>query len=1004
MNINKSIKYYNLFIYTSFVISVITLSGWLFNLELLKRFGLNNQWLKMPPITAIVVIFCSIILWGFVKNKKLTILSYILSFSIIVIGLISLYYNYFLHKILIVNPFNLPPLIAQPLTAFAFIAFGIKLFLFISNRKNFQIVIEILAFISISVSFVLLISLTLGFSHLDSFVSFPKVSFQGTLCFLFIDLTILIVSPYRILFSPFIGNTKVALIAQRQITLIIIIVVLLGLIRIESQRSGYINTELGVGLMICCFILLCFFIIRSGIKVIVKKENERELEIKLKNESEQRFLDTLNRVSDGFIAIDSNWCYTYINEIAGVTMGKNPSDMIGKNIWEEFPETIGSAFHKLCFKAIETQEYQYIDDYYPPYKKWFESSFYPSHNGVSVFFKDVTRNKVAEQELIQTNQRFELLSKATNDALWELNIETGELWGNEIHQNLFGLSILDPVPTEVEWINRIHPNDKEQVEKLQKEMFNALDNFYSCEYRFLTNNGDYINIFDRAYVEKNEKGNPIRIVGNMMDITKIKNFEKKLEESKNHLKTILDNAPNCIKLLNSQGELLEMNDRGLDMVEASNIEILLNKPINSLIKEEYKASFSDMIKTVFKGESAKLQFEIIALKGTHKWFETNSVPLYNDVGDIVSMLGVTIDITESKKYENEILEINNRFNLISKATNDALWEANFITGVLWGNEVHQNLYGLTIKDPAPSEFEWLQKIHPDDRDNVYQNLQKNLNSNTNTFINEYRFLNSKNEYINIFSRAYIERDNNNKVIRILGTMMDVTSQKEASRKIADSYQAIRKLTEHLQKVRDEERTHIAREIHDELGQQLAVLKMDLFWLKKNAEQSIDERTQKVNDLLGLIDDMIKSVRKISFELRPISIDDLGLSNAFEQFLKGFEIKSGIKTNLIAPEDENINDSNIKNALYRIFQESLTNISRHSKATLVVVTLDITSEFIHLKIVDNGVGFNEIDVAQKKTLGIIGMKERAAILGGNYFINSKLDEGTIIEVKIPYKKN
>ena len=91
-------------------------------------------------------------------------------------------------------------------------------------------------------------------------------------------------------------------------------------------------------------------------------------------------------------------------------------------------------------------------------------------------------------------------------------------------------------------------------------------------------------------------------------------------------------------------------------------------------------------------------------------------------------------------------------------------------------------------------------------------------------------------------------------------------------------------------------------------------------------------------------------------------------------------------------------------MYRIFQESLTNISRHSKATLVVVTLDITSEFIHLKIVDNGVGFNEIDVAQKKTLGIIGMKERAAILGGNYFINSKLDEGTIIEVKIPYKKN
>jgi PAS domain S-box-containing protein len=239
-----------------------------------------------------------------------------------------------------------------------------------------------------------------------------------------------------------------------------------------------------------------------------------------------------------------------------------------------------------------------------------------------------------------------------------------------------------------------------------------------------------------------------------------------------------------------------------------------------------------------------------------------------------------------------------------------------------------------------------------------------------------------------------------KNVLIRGSIIDITERKKAREELEQSYKAIRQLTEHLQNIREEERISIAREIHDELGQQLTVLKMDMAWLKRKLNKTDVEVDQKIEDLLNMTDTTIKSVRKISSELRPSLLDDLGLVATMEWELKEFKKRSGINTSFSVIETEMSLPDKFKTGLFRIFQESLTNVARHANATEVKVSLEHRGKKIILSIKDDGKGFDKKKTADKRTLGILGMKERTEMMGGEYEINSNPGKGTTVLVAIP----
>jgi signal transduction histidine kinase len=216
-----------------------------------------------------------------------------------------------------------------------------------------------------------------------------------------------------------------------------------------------------------------------------------------------------------------------------------------------------------------------------------------------------------------------------------------------------------------------------------------------------------------------------------------------------------------------------------------------------------------------------------------------------------------------------------------------------------------------------------------------------------------------------------------------------------------TYEDIRRLNAHLQTIREEERASIAREIHDELGQQLTGLKMDTSWLNKKLSGKDEKLEHKLSDMLSLIDSTVKTVRRISSDLRPGVLDDLGLIAALEWQSSEFEKRSGIACNFTANYHEKEPDKKTAMGIFRVYQEALTNVMRHASATEVNAKLEKQNDHIILTVADNGKGFDSDSNMERKTLGLIGMKERALMMGGELHISSKKGVGTTVTLKIPF---
>jgi len=227
---------------------------------------------------------------------------------------------------------------------------------------------------------------------------------------------------------------------------------------------------------------------------------------------------------------------------------------------------------------------------------------------------------------------------------------------------------------------------------------------------------------------------------------------------------------------------------------------------------------------------------------------------------------------------------------------------------------------------------------------------------------------------------------------------DLSETKRAEQELRASSEQLRNLTAHLQSVREEERARISREVHDELGQSLTAVKMDLAWLAGRLPQRDGPMLKRIRSTQQLADSIIRSIRRISTELRP-AVLDLGLAAAVEWQVQEFEARSGIrcKVRLLTRQ---VVASNASTAMFRIFQETLTNVARHAKATRAEVVLQKQRDRLVLLIHDNGRGFDQADPSLSKSLGLLGMRERAAILGGRVSISSAPGKGTTVTAWIP----
>ncbi len=730
---------------------------------------------------------------------------------------------------------------------------------------------------------------------------------------------------------------------------------------------------------------------------------------------------------------------------------------------------------------------------------------------VTAKHESVVKIQQSEEALQKSNERFMLVAQATNDAVWDWSIADDKIWGNEVFSGFFNI----PVGTDVsfeEFRNRVHPDDRAGMTENQRIAFEKHKTIVVEKFRFLTGNGEYLTINDRANIVYDKNGAPIRMLGAMQDISEQKRNEQQILLEKELSDSIINSLPGVFYLYNRQGQFYRWNKNFKEVTGYTDEEIKHLHPLD-LFDGDEKTLLKHKIETVFmKGEDF-VEAHLMAKDRT-------KIPFYF-TGRLIKyqgedcLMGVGLDISDKIRSQDELAKSEERYRTIIEQASDGIFISDMsgkyedinsngvkLTGFSKEELMKSNLFDLMppgdIANNPPQlnmlkdghvvlnervlktksgellEVEISAKSLADgrfigivrditERKKTQEALRKSeekyrllfnqnpmpmwmlswpdshfldVNSAATEFYGYSRaeFLNMKGHQISLDTNArqlyadfndaidgdnfagvfqHKKKDGSTVKVNILAHNIvyegkeavlvlanDVTEKIEAEEALNKSHRELRQLATHLEKVRETERTHIAREIHDELGQQLTGLKMDISWLNRKIKNQDIEVHAKIAETIQLIDTTVKTVRRIATELRPSILDDLGLIAALEwqseEFEKRFEIKCEFKSNVAEAHVS----ADLATGIFRIYQECLTNVLRHSQAGEVSSYLEIKDQLLRLTITDNGKGFIAKDIANKKTLGLLGMKERTNLLGGSYEITSSPGEGTSVLIIVP----
>ena len=454
-----------------------------------------------------------------------------------------------------------------------------------------------------------------------------------------------------------------------------------------------------------------------------------------------------------------------------------------------------------------------------------------------------------------------------------------------------------------------------------------------------------------------------------------------------------------MRLIDEDGNILLVNDSFCKIFQMEK-EQLLGKPFSIVYDEDeqedaLKAFQSDIrnnkIKTLFERENT-------LWNGRKAWFEfSNSFLTLPDENRIT--LSIIKEISERKKSEIELRESESKFKMLFNNANDAVFVTQLSQEKSYGDFIEVNEVACTRLGYTKEEFLQLSPSAIVSQKNIFDfnlNMERLLKEGHVIYDLIHKAKDKKLIPVEINSHLFFY----NEMPTVLSIARDITERKQAEEKLKRTSKLLRELATHLQSVREEERTMIAQEIHDELGQVLTALKIQVSLLANKLNKNQEPLKEKIKSLSDMIDASVESVQKISSKLRPGILDELGLIAAIEWQAEEFEKLTSIKCSLVLPKEEMKLEKNKSTAIFRIFQEALTNIARHSQATKAAISLLIHQSNIYLEILDNGKGITLEQIKDFKSLGIHGMEERAMVFGGQVYFEGVAGKGTIVKVEIP----
>jgi PAS domain S-box-containing protein len=552
------------------------------------------------------------------------------------------------------------------------------------------------------------------------------------------------------------------------------------------------------------------------------------------------------------------------------------------------------------------------------------------------------------------------------------------------------------------WAELTHPDDLAADVAEFSRVLTGKINGYSMDKRFIRRDGKVIDVTISVKCLRRADGSVDYFVALAQDITERKRAEERLRNIGAQLAEAQrvahigswewDISAGTLNWSDEKYRIMGLDPQAIPVTYAYFLNCV-HPEDRARIDEAVQQAFHDL-------HPFSYDCRVILPDGRVRCQHVEASVVTDERGRVARMIGTTQDITERKAAEEALRESETRFRQLAENISQVFWLVNPEGTLLYYiSPAYEIVWARTCDSLYADPASWMDSIHPDDRERIADADRFRLIRGEHD--HTYRIVRPDGSIRWIRDRAFPVRDESGKLIRIAGIAEDITDGKEAERQIehfADLFQA---LSHHLLNIQEEERRHLARELHDEIGQTLTAAKLNLKIIASDVPPAVADR---LKDSVQLLDRLHQQVRQLSLDLRPPLLDELGLVPALRWLADQQAQRSGLRVTFTANVEGLEMNPPLRTACFRVAQEAITNALRHARAATVAVEFQAEPDRVWLVVQDDGVGFDKDAMQQRAkggaSIGLLSINERVALLGGELEVNSAPGRGTEIRAWFP----
>ncbi len=733
---------------------------------------------------------------------------------------------------------------------------------------------------------------------------------------------------------------------------------------------------------------------RDYIVTVARDITERKRAEEALRRSEEQWRSLVSSSPDYIALHDREGRYLFLNHYAE---GYSEKDILGKMAFDlvspETRERYRSTFES-CIRTGIKQACEYVAPGDLGEPRTYESTFVPivgreDENSVLVVARDISERKQAETNLKRLLEWQEAIFEGSHDAVFISDGDSRFVAVNKAASDLTGYSREQLLKMRIPDLHD-HP-DLHAYERFHQAILDG-ENILS-EAKVLRSDG--------AKVDTEFNNKRISVAGSLYihttarDITERKRAEDALRQSEEKFRNLFNNAEVGMFITRLDGsEVVEFNQKYLNILGYTSEEVRSKSSKSVWADRSERDRMVELLKA--RGQVTDFECGILNKQGEVRRCIT-SLRLNRDTGILE---GSIQDITERKRAEEALRVSEEHFSKLFQSSPDSILLTELKSGnVMQVNKSFEKYSGYSRDEVLGRSVLELNMYGPTDRQRFLSMLQGQGR------VRDIEFHLRNKEGQELLMSASAELIDIAREPCAITILHDITERKRAEERLLASQEQLHLLARHLQSVREEERKHLSQEFHDQLGQLLTALKMDLSMLHRSIADPGKELSRTViaigiETMQAMIDRAIGIIREIMSELRPEMLDQLGIIPTLEWEAERFRRHSGLSCTFNSEVQEMVLDPKQSIALYRIFQEALTNVARHAKATSVDVALRKESNGCALEIKDNGIGMAADAEEKAYSFGVIGMRERALMFGGSLEIRGIEGKGTTVLVRIP----